>query len=194
LRNPHCILLLDEIEKAHEDIYNILLQVMDHATLTDNNGRKADFRHVILIMTTNTGARDSQMRNIGFGKSEFDDKSQKAIEKVFSPEFRNRLSATVKFNSLSMSEVEKIVDKMVAQLKDRVKTQKVEIQLDSKAREYLAKNGFDPQYGARPIKRKIEQEISLPLSKEILFGQLKKGGIANITVQDDHIVLDCHGL
>ena len=191
-RHPHAVLLLDEIEKAHEDLYNILLQVMDYATLTDNNGRKSDFRHVIIIMTTNTGARDSNIRSIGFEKAEFEDKSSKAIEKAFSPEFRNRLTGIVNFQALDQRIVEQIVDKMVAQLEARLKAKNVSITLDPAARTYLAKKGFDPQMGARPIRRLIESEISKPLSKEILFGQLQNGGDVTIGSDGDKILFTHH--
>ncbi len=193
-RHPHAVLLLDEIEKAHEDLYNILLQVMDYATLTDNNGRKSDFRQIVLIMTTNTGARDSSIRTIGFEKAEFENKSHKAIEKSFSPEFRNRLTGIVTFNALEQTIVEQIVDKMVAQLEARLKSKNVSITLDPAARAYLAKKGFDPQMGARPIRRLIEAEISKPLSKEILFGQLQNGGDVTIGSDGDKILFTHHAL
>ncbi len=183
-RNPHAVLLLDEIEKAHEDLFNILLQVMDHATLTDNNGRKSDFRQVILIMTTNTGARDSMVRSIGFEKKEFEDKSQKAIEKTFSPEFRNRLTSTIHFQPLSLPIAEQIVDKMMSQLEQRLRSKNILLSLDAEARAYLAQKGFDSQYGARPIRRLIEKEVSHPLSSEILFGKLVKGGRVKIGLVD----------
>lgn len=178
--SPHCVLLLDEIEKAHEDIYNILLQIMDHATLTDSNGRKVDFRQVILILTTNTGSRESMRRNVGFAKSEFEDKSTEAIERYFSPEFRNRLNAIIKFNSLDIKIVEKIVDKMIGDLQDRLKTKKVNIELTPEARHFIAEKGYDPQLGARPIQRMIDTEIAEKLTKEILFGQLCSGGTVKI--------------
>ncbi len=181
-RHPHAVLLLDEIEKAHEDLYNILLQVMDYATLTDNNGRKSDFRQVILIMTTNTGARESSIRAIGFEKSPYQDKSLKAVEKTFSPEFRNRLTSIVSFNALTTPIVEQIVDKMIAQLEARLQSKQVSLSLDPAARTYLAQKGFDPQMGARPIRRLIETEISQPLSQEILFGKLTNQG-GQVTIQ-----------
>ncbi|QQR79965.1 MAG: ATP-dependent Clp protease ATP-binding subunit ClpA [Deltaproteobacteria bacterium] len=193
-RHPHAVLLLDEIEKAHEDLYNILLQVMDYATLTDNNGRKSDFRQIVLIMTTNTGARDNSIRTIGFEKAEFEDRSQKAIERSFSPEFRNRLTGVVNFSALEQSIVEQIVDKMVAQLEARLKSKNVSITLESGARTYLAKKGFDPQMGARPIRRLIEAEISKPLSKEILFGTLQNGGDVTISSDGEKILFTHHPL
>ncbi len=175
-RHPHAVLLLDEIEKAHEDLFNILLQVMDYATLTDNNGRKSDFRQVILIMTTNTGARESMVKPVGFGKKDFEDRSLKAIEKQFSPEFRNRLTSIITFLPLSPMVTEEIVRKMVRQLGVRLLAKRVNIELEESACKYLAKKGFDPHFGARPLRRVIENEISKPLSQEILFGKLQKGG------------------
>lgn len=175
-RTPHTLLLLDEIEKAHPDVFNILLQIMDHAILTDNNGRKSDFKQVILIMTTNSGARDSMVKQIGFESKEFEDKSMKQIEKDFSPEFRNRLNAIVTFNPLSQDIAEQIVEKMISELENRLKAKQITLSLESSARSYLAKEGFDARYGARPIKRLIEKEISQKISKEILFGKLSQGG------------------
>ncbi|MEE8044401.1 MAG: ATP-dependent Clp protease ATP-binding subunit ClpA [Thermodesulfobacteriota bacterium] len=187
-QNPHAVLLLDEIEKAHEDIYNVLLQVMDHATLTDSSGRKIDFRQIVLILTTNTGSRESNQRSVGFGKEEFEDKSAQAIERYFSPEFRNRLTATLHFNSLSKEVVEKIVDKMIGQLADRLKAKKVMIELTPQARKFIAKKGYDKQLGARPIQRLIEEEITKKLSQEILFGDLSSGsGNVKIVVKDGEL-------
>lgn len=186
-RHPHAVLLLDEMEKAHEDLYNILLQIMDHATLTDNNGRKSDFRQVILIMTTNTGARDSAIRAIGFGKNAFEDKSQKAIEKTFSPEFRNRLTGIVTFNALDHKIAEQIVEKIMAELEERLQIKGVTIHTESSAVEFLAKKGFDAQFGARPLRRLVEDEISKVLSGEILFGKLAKGGQVTISCKDDQL-------
>ena len=180
-RTPHAVVLLDELEKAHEDIFNILLQVMDYATLTDNNGRKTDFRQVILIMTTNTGAREAQNRPIGFEqKPDFADRSMKAIERTFTPEFRNRLSAIVQFNSLPIQIAEQIVDKMVSELEGRLKAKGVSVSLTSEARRFLAKTGFDEKYGARPLRRLIENKIAEPLSEALLFGDLGKGGEVSI--------------
>jgi len=175
-QNPHAVLLLDEIEKAHEDIYNVLLQVMDHATLTDSNGRKVDFRQIVLILTTNTGSRESSQRTVGFEKDEYEDKSVQAIERYFSPEFRNRLNAVLHFSSLTKEVVEKIVDKTVGQLADRLKAKKVTLELTPKARSYIAEKGYDKQLGARPIQRLIDSEITQKLTREILFGDLSSGG------------------
>ncbi|HVY54623.1 MAG TPA: ATP-dependent Clp protease ATP-binding subunit ClpA [Thermodesulfobacteriota bacterium] len=175
-QKPHAVLLLDEIEKAHEDIFNVLLQVMDHATLTDSNGRKVDFRQIVLILTTNTGSRESSQRTVGFEKAEFEDKSVQAIERYFSPEFRNRLNAVLHFNSLSKEVVEKIVDKMVGQLAERLKAKKVSIELTPEARTYIAEKGYDKLLGARPIQRLIDSEITQKLTQEVLFGNLSAGG------------------
>ncbi len=184
-RTPHAVLLLDELEKAHEDIFNILLQVMDYATLTDNNGRKTDFRQVILIMTTNTGAREGSARAIGFEQeAKFEDRSAKAIEKAFSPEFRNRLSAIVQFQSLGTTIAEQIVDKMVAELEERLHEKNVSLVLEASAKKYLAEKGYDEQFGARPLRRLIESEIARPLADELLFGRLAKGGEVKISAVD----------
>jgi ATP-dependent Clp protease ATP-binding subunit ClpA len=183
-RTPHAVLLLDEIEKAHPDLFNILLQVMDHATLTDNNGRKADFRNVILIMTTNAGAMEMAAAAIGFGGRSNVDKGPKAIERLFTPEFRNRLDATVGFHSLSPGVVERIVDKFVMELDAQLNEKKVFLELTPAARKYLAAKGYDPTFGARPMARLIQQEIKRALADEILFGQLKDGGKATIDLDD----------
>jgi len=176
-KTPHAVLVLDEIEKAHPDIYNVLLQVMDHATLTDNNGRKADFRNVVLIMTTNAGARELQQGTIGFGGGASNrnlDKS--AIERTFSPEFRNRLDAWLTFQSLTPEVILKIVDKFVAQLAEQLKEKRVILELHDSARAYLAEKGYDRLYGARPMGRLIQNELKRPLADALLFGALQSGG------------------
>ncbi len=189
-QSPHAVLLMDEIEKAHEDIFNILLQVMDHATLTDSNGRKVNFKQIILILTTNTGSRESSKRSMGFGKEEFEDRSREAIDRFFSPEFRNRLDAIINFNSLDIRIVEKIVDKIVGQLSDRLKAKKVSIEFSPEARTYIAKKGYNRQLGARPIQRLIDNEITERLSKEILFGEISSGGKVNITLKNGKLKFD----
>ncbi len=191
-RTPHAVLLLDEIEKAHPDLFNILLQVMDHATLTDNNGRKSDFRNVILIMTTNAGAREMNTKPIGFTRTDNFDLSIKAIENLFSPEFRNRLTSIIQFKPLQIEVMEQVVDKFVKQLNDRMKEKKVELVLDDSARLYLAKKGYEPAYGARPLARLIQTEITQVLSEEILFGKLEKGGSVTINEKDEKLVFDYH--
>ncbi len=174
-KHPYSVLLLDEIEKAHPDIFSILLQVMDHSTLTDNSGRKADFRNVIIIMTTNAGAREMASRSIGFVTSK-KGKDQTAVNKLFAPEFRNRLDAIVSFSSLDSAATEKVVDKLIRELEAQLAEKRVSIKLTDGAREYLAKKGYDPDYGARPLRRLIMKEIGDTLTEEILFGQLVKGG------------------
>ena len=178
-KHPYCVLLLDEIEKAHQDVFNILLQIMDHATLTDNSGRQADFRNVILIMTTNAGARELSERSIGF-MTDSKGKDQKAIKNMFSPEFRNRLDHTISFNALDTPIIEKIVDKMIRELQTQLAEKKVTIKLSRTARSWLAAKGYDPDYGARPLRRLLMKEIGDVLSDEILFGELTKGGEARV--------------
>ena len=175
-RNPYAVLLLDEIEKAHPDLFNILLQVMDHAALTDNNGKKADFRNIILIMTTNAGAREMSGAPLGFGARSNAGKGKEAIEKMFSPEFRNRLDAMIVFNSLSMEIIERVVDKFIIELDHQLNEKKVFLQLTVKARRWLAEKGYDPSFGARPMARLIQNEIKRVLADEILFGRLQSGG------------------
>lgn len=186
-KHPHTVLLLDEIEKAHPDLFSILLQVMDHSTLTDNTGRRADFRNVILIMTTNAGAREMAERPIGF-MGEKQGKDQKAIKNLFSPEFRNRLDAIVTFNALSRATMLQIVDKFIGELVGRLKEKKVVIELTEAARSWLAEQGHDPDFGARPLYRLIMQEIGDALADEVLFGRLAKGGKAVVDVCEGRFV------
>jgi len=178
-KHPYSVLLLDEIEKAHPDVFSILLQVMDHSTLTDNAGRRADFRNVILIMTTNAGAREMSERAIGF-LGDSSGKEQKALKNLFSPEFRNRLDSTITFSTLEPDTVEKIVDKMIRELQTQLSEKKVTISLTPAARRYLARHGYEPAYGARPLRRMIMKEIGDVLTEEILFGRLTKGGEVRI--------------
>ncbi len=186
-RNPHAILLLDEIEKAHPDLFNILLQVMDHATLTDNNGKKADFRHVIIIMTSNAGAREMAAHAIGFGNISNEGKDQQAIEKLFSPEFRNRLDAIVHFRALPMQAIERVVEKFVKELVEQLTERKVSITLTPAARRYLAEKGYDKTFGARPMARLIQTEVKQVLADEILFGQLQEGGEVEIDFDEEKL-------
>ena len=179
-KNPYAVLLLDEIEKAHPDLFNILLQVMDHAALTDNNGKKADFRNIILIMTTNAGAREMSGAPLGFGQRSNAGKGKEAIEKMFSPEFRNRLDAMIVFNSLSPEIIERVVDKFVMELDIQLNEKKVFLHLTPKARKWLAERGYDPVFGARPMARLIQAEIKRVLADEILFGKLQSGGKVEI--------------
>jgi len=178
-KHPYSVLLLDEIEKAHPDVFSILLQVMDHSTLTDNAGRRADFRNVILIMTTNAGAREMSESAIGFF-GDASGKEQKAIKNLFSPEFRNRLDAIISFRALDIDTVEKVVDKMIGELQLQLADKKVTITLTPAARSWLAREGYDPAYGARPLRRLIMREIGDKLTDEILFGSLKRGGEVKI--------------
>ena len=188
-KHPHCVLLLDEIEKAHMDLYNILLQVMDYATLTDNNGKAADFRNVVLIMTSNAGARQMSANAIGFGSQSADmnSKSLKAVEKVFSPEFRNRLDNIIQFNHLSLKIMEKIVDKNMKELRSMLAVKKVTISYSARVRSYLAKQGYDPKFGARPLARIIQAQIKDRLTDEILFGKLTKGGKISIGLRNEKL-------
>ncbi len=181
-QNPHSVLLLDEIEKAHPDIYNILLQVMDNGFLTDANGRKVDFRNVILIMTTNAGASDAAKAEIGFGRGMKDDEQDAAIKRRFTPEFRNRLDAIVNFSALTPDDIAKVVDKFVIQLEAQLTERKIEFELSKGANHWLANKGYDKRYGARPLARTIQEYIKKPLADEILFGKLKQGGLVKVGV------------
>ncbi len=190
-RTPYAVLLLDEIEKAHPDIYNILLQVMDHATLTDNSGRKADFRQIVLIMTTNAGAQELSSRSLGFSSGEGSKgNARNAIERTFSPEFRNRLDAWVSFESLPPEVIAKVVDKMVAELTVQLAPKKVTIELTAAGRAWLAEHGFDRLMGARPMGRIIQKKVKEPLAEKILFGELKEGGHVTIDAAEDQLRLE----
>jgi len=191
-KHPHSVLLMDEIEKAHPDLFNILLQVMDHATLTDNNGRKADFRNVILMMTSNAGSREMSAANIGFGQTHKDaqSKGKKAIEKLFSPEFRNRLDETITFNALDLDIMELIVDKFIAELNQQLAIKKVALTISPAVRTWLAKKGHDPTYGARPLARVIQNEIKDKLSDAILFGELQNGGLVSLDMTGDKLTFN----
>jgi ATP-dependent Clp protease ATP-binding subunit ClpA len=184
---PHAVLLLDEIEKAHPDLFSILLQVMDHATLTDTHGRQADFRHVILIMTTNAGARDLSGRKMGFGEPGEGSRATGALEKMFSPEFRNRLDATVHFHALGPVEIARVVDKHVGELAAMVAGKRLAIDLTPAARTWLGTHGFDRAFGARPMARLVERTIKKPLSELLLFGDVPDG--ARIVVDVDGVGL-----
>ena len=188
-KHPHSVLLLDEIEKAHIDLFNILLQVMDYATLTDNNGKSADFRNVIIIMTSNAGAREMSSNTIGFGSqtANSDSKGLKAVERTFSPEFRNRLDGIVQFNHLSPKVMEMIVDKNMKELKEMLSLKDVALTYSAKARTYLAKEGYDPKFGARPLARLIQTQIKDKITDEILFGSLEKGGKISIGFRNEKL-------
>jgi ATP-dependent Clp protease ATP-binding subunit ClpA len=193
-KSPYAVLVLDEIEKAHPDVFNILLQVMDHATLTDNNGRKADFRHVILILTTNAGARELTSKSLGFAhgavKPSTKELSKSAIERTFSPEFRNRLDGWVVFEPLALESIRKVVDKVVAEMAAQLREKDVTIELTPEARDWLADKGFDPLFGARPMARLVQNELKKPLADRLLFGDLKHGGKVVVRVKDGQIALD----
>ena len=199
VKTPHAVLVLDEIEKAHPDVFNLLLQVMDHATLTDNNGKKADFRNVIVIMTTNAGAREIASEEIGFragGPKRGDGdpgsaaaKARTAIERTFSPEFRNRLDAWIQFNALTVADVERVVDKFIDELRGKLNEKQVSLELTDAARRWLAQAGFDRFHGARPMARLIQQRITEPLSEAVLFGDLQEGGRAVVKVRKSDLAL-----
>jgi len=188
-KHPYSVLLLDEIEKAHPDIFSVLLQVMDYATLTDNNGKKADFRNVILIMTSNAGAKDMDKGSIGFGDRSRDSqaKSGDAITKLFNPEFRNRLDAIITFNPLNTVIMKKVVDKFIEELRCQLIRKKVKVVLSDESRDWLADKGYDVRYGARPLARLVQAEIKDALSEEVLFGRLKKGGTVHIGLKDNRL-------
>ncbi len=189
-KNPHCVLLLDEIEKAHPEVFNILLQVMDHGTLTDNNGRKVDFRHVILVMTTNAGAEVISRRSIGFNEQDHSTDGMEALNKLFSPEFRNRLDGIIPFASLSRDVVCHVVDKFLMELQVQLDEKHVLLHVDDEVKVYLAEKGYDDKMGARPMARLIQEELKKPLAEEILFGDLSKGGEVNINLREGSIVFD----
>jgi ATP-dependent Clp protease ATP-binding subunit ClpA len=191
IKTPHAVLLLDEIEKAHSDIYNILLQIMDYGKLTDNNGRKADFRNAVVIMTSNVGARILDANSIGFSPDDHSESNtSKAVEKYFSPEFRNRLDGVVYFNRLNMALMKRIVQKFIDQTSNELKNKKVSLKVDSKALTWLAEHGYDVKMGARPLERLIKNEIQEKLADEILFGKLINGGIVSVKVKKEKLELD----
>ncbi len=188
-QHPHCVLLLDEIEKAHPDVFNILLQVMDHGKLTDHNGRAVDFRNVILIMTSNAGASDMQKAAIGFGRDKREGEDTAAIERLFTPEFRNRLDAIISFSALPKEVIMQVVEKFVLQLEAQLMDRNVHIELSPEAAAWLGDKGYDDKMGARPLGRVIQENIKKPLAEELLFGKLTKGGIVKVGVKDDRIDL-----
>ena len=193
-QKPYCVLLLDEIEKAHPDVYNILLQVMDHGKLTDHNGKSVNFQNVVIIMTTNAGAMEQAKEAIGFTRSEREDEDTSAIERLFSPEFRNRLDATIKFNPLPKSVILQVVDKFILQLEAQLLDRNVSIELSRKAAEWLAEKGYDSKMGARPLSRLIQEEIKKPLADDLLFGKLSKGGMVKVLIKENKIDLKISSL
>ena len=183
-QHPHAVLLLDEMEKAHQDLYNILLQVMDHGKLTDHNGKIVDFRNVILIMTTNAGAADMAKEAIGFGRTERTGEDEDAVKKLFTPEFRNRLDAIIPFGNLTPEVVGSVVEKFVMQLEAQLADRNVTVELSSAAKEWLVERGYDRLYGARPLARVIQENIKKPLAEELLFGKLVKGGSVKVGMKE----------
>ena len=186
-KTPHCVLLLDEIEKAHPDVFNLLLQVMDSGTLTDNNGRKADFRNVILVMTTNAGAEEVSRRSMGFTHQDHSSDAMEAIRKLFTPEFRNRLDAIIQFGALDTEVIKGVVDKFLIQLQAQLDDKKVHLLVDEPARDWLAEHGYDEKMGARPMARLIQEEIKKPLAEQVLFGELSEGGEVQVSVKADRL-------
>jgi ATP-dependent Clp protease ATP-binding subunit ClpA len=189
-QHPHAVVLLDEIEKAHQDVYNILLQVMDHGALTDAVGKKVDFRNVVLIMTTNAGASDNSRNSIGFGRGRVEGEDERAIQRLFTPEFRNRLDAVVNFKALTPEIIREVVQKFVLQLEAQLADRNVTIELSEEAADWLAKNGFDELYGARPLARVIQEHIKKGLADEILFGRLVRGGHVKVELKDGKIAFE----
>ncbi len=189
-KSPYSVVLLDEIEKAHPEVFNLLLQVMDHGTLTDNNGRKADFRNVVLIMTTNAGAEEMSRSSIGFTTQDHSSDGAEALKKMFTPEFRNRLDAVIQFSALSIDVVKTVVDKFLVQLQSQLDEKGVQLDIDDKAREWLANHGYDVKMGARPMARLIQDKLKKPLAEKVLFGELSHGGQVKVTVKKGELVLD----
>jgi ATP-dependent Clp protease ATP-binding subunit ClpA len=191
-KHPHAVLLLDEIEKAHPDVFNLLLQVMDHGTLTDNNGRKADFRHVIIVMTTNAGAADMARPGIGFTQADNTSDGMEAIKRMFTPEFRNRLDAIVQFGPLDARTIERVVDKLIVEVEAQLEQKGVQLTIDDDARRWIAKKGYDPKMGARPMARVIQDHVKRPLAEELLFGKLASGGTVRVSLgrDGDSLLLD----
>jgi ATP-dependent Clp protease ATP-binding subunit ClpA len=192
-KHPHSVLLLDEIEKAHPDVFNLLLQVMDHGTLTDNNGRKADFRNVIIVMTTNAGAQEITRPSIGFMSQDHSSDGMEAIKRLFSPEFRNRLDGIIQFKALSPETVRHVVDKFLFELEGQLHGKKVSIEVDEAAKRWLAERGFDPLMGARPMTRLIQEKVKKPLAEQLLFGSLAEGGHVRVGVEDDALSFEFEG-
>ena len=188
-KQPHAVLLLDELEKAHPDLFGVLLQVMDHASLTDSHGRSADFRHTVVVMTTNVGARELSARQVGFAEAGARRSATGTIEKAFSPEFRNRLDAILQFAPLGRPEMERVADKHLRELDTQLAEKAVALTCTPKARAWLAEKGYDPAFGARPMARLIERELRRPLAEALLFGPLKKGGKVQVDLKDGRLCL-----
>jgi ATP-dependent Clp protease ATP-binding subunit ClpA len=191
VKTPHCVLLLDEIEKAHPDVFNVLLQVMDRGVLTDTNGREANFRNVVLVMTTNAGAAQASRRSIGFTRQDHSTDAMEVIRRTFTPEFRNRLDAIIQFKALDIDHILRVVDKFIIELETQLQEKHVALSVDPEARRWLAEHGFDPQMGARPMARVIQDKIKRALADELLFGALLGGGRVNVRVEDGELKVDC---
>ena len=190
-KKPHCVLLLDEIEKAHPDVFNLLLQIMDHATLTDNNGRQADFRNVVLVMTSNAGAQEMSRGSVGFEAQDNSTDGMEVLRKTFTPEFRNRLDAVIQFDSLPRAVIKNVADKFLVEVQAQLDDKKVVLEIDDSAREWLVENGYDKAMGARPMQRLIQTKIKKDLAEDILFGRLSSsGGVVRVTVKDKDLVLE----
>ena len=194
MKHPHCVVLLDEIEKAHADIYNLLLQVMDHGTLTDNNGRKTDFRNVIIVMTTNAGAQEAGRASMGFVTQDHAGDALEAVKKVFTPEFRNRLDAIVQFRGLDAAMMARVVDKFLTELQAQLDEKRVTLEVDVAARDWLARKGHDPKMGARPMARLIQEEIRRPLADQLLFGTLAEGGVVRVGLEGEKLRFEFEAL
>jgi ATP-dependent Clp protease ATP-binding subunit ClpA len=189
-KHPHCVLLLDEVEKAHPDVFNLLLQVMDHGSLTDNNGRTADFRNIILVMTTNAGAQEMARNSIGFTHQDHSTDGMEMLKKMFTPEFRNRLDNIIQFHSLPREVIKTVADKFLVEIQVQLDDKRVTLDVSEEALEWLVDNGYDEQMGARPMQRLIQNKIKKELAEDILFGRLAKGGEVHVTVEDGELVLD----
>ena len=189
-KHPHCVLLLDEVEKAHPEVFNLLLQVMDHGTLTDNNGRAADFRNVIIVMTTNAGAYEMGRSSIGFTEQDHSTDGMEVLKKMFTPEFRNRLDSIIQFDPLSPEVITTVVDKFLVEVQVQLDDKKVLLDISDEARAWLAENGYDQAMGARPMQRLIQSKIKKELAEDILFGKLSNGGIVQVLVRDNDLVLE----
>jgi ATP-dependent Clp protease ATP-binding subunit ClpA len=190
MKHPYCLVLLDEIEKAHPDVFNLLLQVMDNGTLTDNNGRKADFRHTILMMTTNAGAQEGSRNTMGFSEQNHTTDSLEVIKRIFTPEFRNRLDGIIQFNALGIEDVRNVVDKFISQLQGQLDNKGVSLEISKEARDWLATHGYDEKMGARPMARLIQDVIKEPLAEQLLFGALADGGVVKVTTEKDKLQFD----
>jgi ATP-dependent Clp protease ATP-binding subunit ClpA len=191
VKHPHAVLLLDEIEKAHPDVFNILLQVMDRGVLTDTNGREANFKNVIVVMTTNAGAAMASRRTMGFIEQKHESDAMEVIRRMFSPEFRNRLDAIIQFGALDFEHVLRVVDKFLIELESQLTEKKVSLDVDADARRWLAEHGFDAKMGARPMARVIQEKVKRALADELLFGKLLHGGVVRLSVVDGELKVEC---